>query len=111
MGKVYKVRITRQAFEQLAEIRDYISDELLVPEIADRLMETFRREIAGLCEFPERIPLTEEEPWRTEGIHRMPVKNFLIYFWIDEAHDKVQVTAVVYGRRDQRQMLSEMEKE
>ena len=85
--------------------------ELLVPETADRLMENFRREIAGLREFPERIPFTEEEPWRTERIHKMPVKNFLIYFWIDGAHDKVQVTAVVYGRRDQRQMLLEMEKE
>ena len=75
MGKIYEVRVTRQAFEQLAEIRDYISDELLVPETADRLMETLHREIAGLREFPERIPLTEEEPWRTEGIHKMPVKT------------------------------------
>lgn len=75
MGKLYDIRITRQAMEQLVEIRDYISEELLAPETADGLMETFRGEIAGLREFPGQIPLTEEEPWRTEGIHKMPVKN------------------------------------
>lgn len=74
-------------------------------------METFRGEIAGLCEFPGRIPLTDEEPWRTEGIHKMPVKNFLVYFWIDEGNSKVQITAVVYGKRDQRQILTMMGKE
>ena len=90
MGRIYEIKITRQAFEQLAEIRDYIAHELLAPESAEQLMETFRREIASLNEFPGRIPLTEEEPWRSEGIHRMPVRNFLVYFWIDELHDKVQ---------------------
>ncbi len=39
----------------------------------------------------------------------MPVKNYLVYFWIDEETRSVQVTAVVYGRRDQRRQLSQMD--
>ncbi len=31
--------------------------------------------------MPHRISLTDEELWRGEGIHKMPVKNYL-YHWI-----------------------------
>ena len=53
--------------------------------------------------------LTEEEPWHSQGIHKMIVKNFLVYFWIDTDHLRVWVTAVVYGRRNQRSQLEQME--
>lgn len=41
-------------------------------------------------------------------VHRMVVGNYLVYFWIDEAAKKVQVTGVVYGRRGQRKQLEKM---
>ena len=39
------------------------------------------------------------------------VKNFLIYFWIDEHNMKVQVTGVIYGRRDQVVQLAKLDRE
>ena len=57
------------------------------------------------------IALTEEEPWHNYGIRKMPVKNFLVYFWLDEDHLIVQVTAVVYGKRDLIRQLSQMDME
>lgn len=38
----------------------------------------------------------------------MIVKNFFVYYLIDEAKEQVAVTAVVYGRRDQIAALLEM---
>jgi len=67
--------------------------------------------ISSLSQFPQRIALTEEEPWRSAGIHKMPVKNFFIYFWIDEENDKVQVTTDIYGKHDQVKQLSQMDME
>ena len=40
----------------------------------------------------------------------MPVKNYLVYFWIDEAAYIVQIMAVIYGRRDQAERLAEMDR-
>ena len=57
--------------------------------------------------MPARYPLTEGEPWRTKGIRRMPVRNFLVYYLIDEEAKTVWVTAVLYGRRDQIAALSD----
>ncbi len=59
--------------------------------------------------MPARIPLTAEEPWHSQGIHKMVVKNFLVYFWIDDKNLCVWVTAVIYGRRNQRQQLEKMD--
>ena len=41
--------------------------------------------IEELVEMPERYSLVDEEPWRTEGMKKIIVKNFLIYFWIVRA--------------------------
>ena len=40
----------------------------------------------------------------------MIVKNFLIYFWIDEKNDRVQVMAIIYNRRDQIKQLQNFDR-
>ncbi len=107
--KTYKVRITRQARNQLKEIKAYITDVLRAPKAANNTISILKKEIKSLSEMPERIKLTEEEPWRSEGIHQMRVKNYYVYFWIDEENAKVQVTAVIYVARDQVKQLELMD--
>lgn len=99
--KTYFIQITTQAEEQLQAIVKYIASELNAPKAALRLIDEIESATSSLSQFPQRVALTEEEPWRSLGIHKMPVKNFLVYFWIDENNSKVQVTAVIYGMRDQ----------
>ncbi len=92
-------------------IKKYIAEELLAPEAAGNTIAALKKEIQSLSKMPERIKLTEEEPWRSEGIHRMRVKNYYVYFWIDEDDNKVQVTSVIYVARDQAAQLELMEME
>lgn len=106
--KEYTIRITKQAREHLRSIKDYIANELLAPEAASNTIAFLRKEIKSLSEMPTRIKLTEEEPWRSEGIHRMRIKNYYVYFWIDEENSKVQITAVIYVARDQVKQLEIM---
>ena len=109
MSVQYTVKITRPAERQMQEIVDYISHRLQNPSAAYHLLEKLEREINSLSVYPYRIVLTPEEPWHSMGIHRMTVGNYLVYFWIDEAARKVQVTCVVYARRDQREQLANMD--
>lgn len=51
--------------------------------------------IEELVEMPERYSLVDEEPWRTEGMKKIIVKNFLIYFWIVRTPDGL---AELFGR-------------
>lgn len=109
MEKLYTVKTTSQAEEQIQEIIHYIAHELKAPDAALHLLDTLEASFVSLTQFPQRVALVEEEPWRNNGIHRLPVKNFLVYFWIDEDNMNVQVTAVIYDKRDQLYHLSKMD--
>ena len=107
----YEVRVTRLALEQIKEIVHYISNDLLAPDAADRLLDTMKEEITNLSHLPKQHALIEEEPWRNEGLRKIVVKNFLIYYWVDDDNSRVQVTAVIYSRRDQIRQLANMDME
>lgn len=104
----YRVRMTDHAIGQMGETVRYISKVLQAPETALRWADRLEAEMAGLGRMPGRYPLTPEEPWRSEGIHKMPVENFLVYYWVNEEAMTVWITAVVYGRRDQLDQLQRM---
>ena len=110
MPEKYTVKITTQAQEQLNEMIRYINYTLQAPGTAMKRLDTLEKEIASLAQFPNCVPLTEEEPWHSQGIHKLPVKNYLIYFWVDEEAKKVQVIGIIYGRRDQRHQLSNLDR-
>ena len=105
----YEVRITLQAQAHLREIRDYIAQKLLAPEAAKNTVQRLGTVMASLSQMPQRVPLIEEEPWRSEGVRVRAVRNFLIYFWVNEAEKTVQVIAVIYARRDQTSVLSQLD--
>ncbi len=103
----YPVTLTPLATEQLHQAVLYIAHTRQAPQTAKRWADLLCREITGPSFMPSRYPLTDEEPWRANGIHRMPVKSFLVYCLIDEENRPVSVTAVNYGRRDQLAALAE----
>lgn len=104
----YIVKITPQAQTQLKGIYNYIRNVLCAPDTAKKMLNVLEGEILSLSLFPARIPLTVEEPWRSHGVHKLSVKNYLVYFWINENTMEVHVTGIVYGCREQRCQLSEM---
>lgn len=107
----YLVKLTTQAEKHLQKITQYITHELKVPEAALHLLDILENSFASLERFPQRVALTNEEPWRTNGIHCLPVKNFLVYFWINKETKTVQITAIIYAKRDQIRQLSQMDME
>jgi toxin ParE1/3/4 len=111
MDKTYTVKLTSQAKEQIQEIVHYITHELKAPDSALHMLDVLEDSFTSLAHFPQRIALTNEEPWRTNGIRRLPLKNFLVYFWIDENKMAVQITAVIYSKRDQLRQLPQMDME
>jgi len=107
----YKVKLTKQATQQLQNTIEYISKILQEPEAAKRWSERIKKGILSLDQMPLRFPLVEEKPWRTEGIHKMAVENFTVYYWVNEPSATVWVIAVIYSRRDQIAALYDMPRE
>ena len=48
--------------------------------VSDNLLDKMKAEITKLSSFPKKHALIDEEPWRTEGVREIVVKNSLIYY-------------------------------
>ena len=97
----YEVKITEPAQRQLQEIVRYIAEDLQEKRTAIRMLDTLEKEILSLSTLPNRVALTEEEPWHSAGIRKMPVKNYLVYFWSmrNRIRSKSQQLCMVGGIR------------
>jgi toxin ParE1/3/4 len=109
--KEYSVKVTTSAEMQMEQISLYIAYDLENPEAALTLLNTLELSISKLSTLPHRFALIDKEPWRSKGIRVMPVKNYFVYYWISEEENKVQVTAVIYQKREQKRQLSQMDME
>ncbi|MCD7784719.1 MAG: type II toxin-antitoxin system RelE/ParE family toxin [Oscillospiraceae bacterium] len=106
---MYKIEFTPYAENQLNGIYNYITYELLNPIAAEKNICNIENSIMNLSQMPQRIKFIDDEPWRSQGIRKFSVKNFFVYFWIDEEDYVVHVVTVAYARRNQVGVLSDIE--
>ena len=96
-GVIYSAR----ARQDLRNIYEYISYDLLVPETATR--QTRR----SLDEMPMRHRLYDDEPWHSQGVRFFPVDNYLVFYLPDETKNTVYIVRIIYSGRDIKKQLSE----
>ena len=106
--KKYQVHITKYAYRQLKRIRQYIEVDLQAPQAAKNTLRLIKSAIVSLDHMPERYALTDHDKWRQEGIRKVVVKNYIVYYRVDEERMQVQVTAVVSIRQNQAMELMKM---
>ena len=104
----YSVRLTSYSISQIQETISYISKVLLAPQTAAAWSDYLEKQIGRLNIMPARFPLVDKEPWRTNGIRRMPVKKFIVYYYIEDSAKEVWITSVVYSKRNQLNALKDM---
>ena len=105
----YCIDFTLQAKEHLNGIYKYIKNELSAPLAARRIVTLIKEEISSLKTSPERIQLVSEEPCFSLGVRRDRVKNYYIYFMVDDVNKIVHVADIIYARRDQARQLKELD--
>ena len=104
----YEIIMTDDATADLIELRDYIAEVLLAPEVALFYIRTIRKEIHTLVELPDRIKPVNEKPWHSRGVRKIRAKNIYIYYIIDESSKLVYILNIIYSKRDQYRQLAQM---
>lgn len=102
-----KVQYTFKARQDLRNIFDYIAFTLLAPEEARNTSERIMKTIRTLEIMPERNPFYKEEPWHSQGIRFVPVRNYLVFYFIDKEIETVTIIRIMYGARDISRQLEE----
>lgn len=106
MPDFYKVMILPEAQADIQKIVHYIAGSLSAPQAALNLSKTFRQEIQSLSKMPKRFAVVDAPPWKEAGIRRFTVKNYYVYYLIDDVKMTVNVLAVIYTGRDQEKHFS-----
>lgn len=100
MSDTCSVIYSPKAMEDLREIYSYIAFTLLVPETAEKQINRIRKQIRSLDFMPSRYPLTDWEPWKSMGMHKVSADNFVIYYTVNDDSRTVTVIRIFYSGRD-----------
>lgn len=96
----YTVNLSAQAIKDINGIYEYIAVALSEKEIAVNMLNTLEKHIFSLEEMPGRYRIYDSEPWKSRGVHIMPVKKYLVFYVIDTNKKSVSIFRVIYGSRD-----------
>lgn len=96
----YRVDVSEPAENDLRDIVRYIASQLSAPTSALHMMELLKEAMVGLSDMPQHCPLVADERLSQMGYRKLPVKNYVVFFSIDEKNKVVDVERILYGRRD-----------
>ena len=97
---IYKIRITDQADIDIRNIYEYIAFELRSPQNASGQLERIEKCIMSLDRMPERYRFYEKEPWKSRGLHIVPVDNYCVFYIVDSEDMIVSIMRVMYSGRN-----------
>ena len=97
---IYEVEVSEQADNDLRGIFEYIALELQSPENASRQLDHLEEQILSLGTMPERYRKYEKEPWKSRGLHVLPVDNYVVLYISDSNKKVVTILRVMYAGRD-----------
>ena len=103
----YQIELTNQAKNDLDEIYSYIAFILLSPNVAANMYHSIIDSIRSLDNMPFRNALMDGEPWKIRGLRRCFVKNYTIFYKVDETDSIVRSIRIMYSGRDIQNMLSD----
>lgn len=96
----FAIKITAQADNDIRNIYEYIAYELQSPENSSGQLDRIEKCIMSLDDMPERYRFYDREPWKSRGLHIVPVDNYCVLFIVDNDDRTVFIMRVMYGGRD-----------
>lgn len=97
---MYTVEILPEAISDMTEIVKYISIQLSNPAAATRLKENITSEIKKLAENPYIYAVYEPLLFLKVEFRKLLVRNYAVFYYIDESEKVVKIAHVVYAKRN-----------
>ena len=102
---MYKLEFLPIALNDMVEIVGYIGNTLKNPIAADNLSNEFVNAAERVSEFPYSNPVYIPLRPLNHEYRKLLVKNYIMFYWVDEENKVVTVARVIYGKRDYGRIL------
>ena len=96
----FDVFITEPAEQDLRNIAHYISNQLNAPQAALNLIQALHKAIAKLETDALIYPYVRDDRLAALGYRPVIVKNYIIFYVVNEKNKTVDIDRILYGRRD-----------
>ena len=101
----YKIRLAKPAENDLRDIARYISAQLNAPITALDMIQTIKKGIAKLQTTALAHPLVRDDRLAALGYRPLVIKNYIVFYIVNEKDKSVCVDRILYGRRDWQNIL------
>ncbi len=108
MSSDYKIIYSSESLADLVDIYNYISFDLLSPEIAVEHNLKIRNKIKTLKLMPERYQLVDWEPWRSIKMRSFPIDNFIVFYLVNDETKTVGVVRIFYAGRNIKDIVNKV---
>ena len=105
--KKYIVEMSETAEQDLENIISYLRYDLAGDIIADKYKLLFKQELKKLEDVAGSMPVLEEELTGHKNIRKINVRNYIIFYIIDEDIDKVFVVRIGHAFMDWEKYLKD----
>ncbi|MBE6100387.1 MAG: type II toxin-antitoxin system RelE/ParE family toxin [Anaerovibrio sp.] len=104
----YSYVLTEVAESDIDEALAYIAVYLKNPDAAASLLDEFDEQVENICLAPQSGKLVENEFLQRDNVRRFLVKNYIVYYLVDDEARKIVVLRFVYGRRHQEKIVQSL---
>ena len=102
---MYQLEFLPIAKKDMADIVQYISHELHSPAAAAVLADNMIEAAERLAEFPYINAIHQTLMPLKHEYRKQIVKNYILFYWIEEERKRVTIARVIYARRDFEKLL------
>ena len=99
----YSVVISETAENDLDEVVEYLSN--FSSNIARRYYDEIMVKALSLAFMPQRCPFVQDDALRERGYRWLFVRNYTVFFVIDEVNNLVDIRAIMYSGREYTALL------
>ena len=101
----YSINYTEQSQNDLDGIFKYVAFTLQEPVVAVKLYEEITKSVRALEVMPLRNPIFDETPWKNLRLRKLIVKNYIVFYIVNETDETVTVVRIMYGGRNIEEQL------
>ena len=78
----------------------YVKNSLEAPAAAENMIRELIEKLAYLKETPKTRPLVHDKYLASLGIRSIKVKNYVLYYGVDDSNKIVNIFRYLYNKRD-----------
>jgi addiction module RelE/StbE family toxin len=101
------LHLSKTAKADIASAVKHISKVLKAPMAARNLYDAVEKHEAIIAEMPHIFPFVSDEELAAKGLKSVKVKNYILFYTVNEKEKTVRIMRFLYGRRNWKNILKE----